>query len=73
MAALHFEDALTFLIDEVTKIPAAGVGQARAREQRAHGSDIWIDDVSVKYWQAANSRHTAGYAGNSACHARRFD
>jgi hypothetical protein len=52
MTGLHFEDALNFLIDELTKIPAAGPGQARSRERRAHGSDIWIDDVSTKYWES---------------------
>lgn len=51
MTSLHFEGALNFLIDELTKVPAAGVGQAIARQNRAHGSDIWIDDVSLKYWR----------------------
>jgi hypothetical protein len=52
MERLHFEDALNFLIDELSKVPGAGIGQAQARQGRAHGSDIWIDDVSTKYWQS---------------------
>ena len=52
MPNLHFEDALNFLIDQLAQVPASGAGQARARQQRAHGSDIWIDHVSREYWRS---------------------
>ena len=52
MESLHFEDALNFLIGELSKVPAAGDGQAQARQGRAHGSDIWVDDVSTKFWKS---------------------
>jgi len=52
MPALHFEDALNFLIDKLAKVPDTGPGQARARQERAHGSDIWIDRVSMDYWRS---------------------
>lgn len=50
MPSLHFEDALNFLIEQLAKIPAPGPGQARARQQRAHGADVWIDLIGAEYW-----------------------
>jgi len=52
METLHFEDALNVLIEQLTKIPHAGSGQALARQARAQGSDIWIDRVAEDYWRA---------------------
>jgi len=52
MEALHFEDALNCLIEQLTKIPDAGSGQALARQARAQGADIWIDRVAEDYWRA---------------------
>jgi len=49
---LHFEDAVNFLIEELAKIPEAGPGQTSARQQRAYGSDVWIDLVSRQYWDS---------------------
>lgn len=51
METLHFEDALNYLIEQLTKIPAAGSGQALARQARAQGSDIWITAVAEDYWR----------------------
>lgn len=51
MTNLHFEDALNFLIEQLATIPVAAAGQARARQGRAQGSDIWIDDVCNQYWR----------------------
>ena len=52
METLQFEDALNVLIEQLTKVPHAGSGQALARQTRAQGSDIWIDRVAEDYWRA---------------------
>jgi hypothetical protein len=52
MTSLHLEDALNFLIEELAHFPVAGTGNALARQRRAHGSDIWINDACNKYWQS---------------------
>jgi hypothetical protein len=49
---MHFDDALNFIIDRLATVPGAGPGQAHARQQRAQGSDIWIDLISAEYWSA---------------------
>jgi hypothetical protein len=52
MTNLHIEDALNFLIEQLATIAAAAPASALARQRVAHGSDIWINDVCDKYWQA---------------------
>jgi len=52
MTSLHFEDAFNFLIERLATIPVAGAGQALARQGRAQGSDVWIDDVCDQYWKS---------------------
>jgi hypothetical protein len=47
---VHIDDALNYLIQHLAKTPEPGIGEAHAREQRAHGSDIWIATVSTAYW-----------------------
>jgi hypothetical protein len=50
MTPLHQDDALSYLIDRLSKTagPAPGRGQARHRETL--GSDIWIYEVATGYW-----------------------
>lgn len=57
--SLHFEDALNFLIERLSKVPEPGQGRAMTRFQQTHGSDVWIDDVSANYW-ASRGKQTAG-------------
>lgn len=52
MQNVHSEDALNFLIEMLLAVPGPGLGQAKARQTRAQGSDIWIDLVGAQYWQA---------------------
>jgi hypothetical protein len=49
---LHIEDALNFLIEQLATIASASPASALSRHRVAHGSDIWINDVCDRYWQA---------------------
>ena len=52
MTTIHFEDAVNFLIAKLTELPEPGPGQAQARQQRAHGADIWLELASAEYWSS---------------------
>src|SRR5271156_6193505 len=54
MPQIHFEDALNFLIDRLAQVPETRSGRANARQQKAGGSDIWIDSISKEYWGPQN-------------------
>lgn len=54
MPDVHFDDALNYLINQLANVPGPGSGQATARQQKAHGSDIWIDLISGQYWSEAH-------------------
>jgi hypothetical protein len=51
MSEIHFEDVLNFLVGQLAQIPDVGDGEARARQYRAFGSDVWIDLVGRQYWK----------------------
>jgi hypothetical protein len=50
MSGLHLDDAISFVIGSLAKLPDPAPGQAQTRQQRSQGSDIWIEFVAEEYW-----------------------